>query len=270
MILTVLLYILALAPGRLPPKTSSRLWTTAYADRGLHAKDCRIPENSLAAFSAAAAAGYGIELDLQLTADGEVVVFHDDNLLRLCGIDRAVADCTWQELQQFNLCESREKIPLFSEVLTLVNGRVPLLVELKTGSNNKQLCQKTAQLLDNYQGLFCIESFHPGIVLWFKKNRPQIVRGQLSAGWRRFEMLPKLVALLLSSLLTNIAARPHFVAYHHEDAPHQLKLMLYKLLGGKLLAWTVTAAEQIPDNFDTFIFEYFLPPRPDYQQGQVS
>ena len=120
MILTVLLYILALAPGRLPPKTSSRLWTTAYAHRGLHTKDCRIPENSLAAFSAAAAAGYGIELDLQLTADGEVVVFHDDNLLRLCGIDRAVADCTWQELQQFNLLSQGKRSPCLAKCLPLL------------------------------------------------------------------------------------------------------------------------------------------------------
>ena len=183
MILTVLLYILALAPGRLPPKTSSRLWTTAYAHRGLHTKDCRIPENSLAAFSAAAAAGYGIELDLQLTADGEVVVFHDDNLLRLCGIDRAVADCTWQELQQFNLCESREKIPLFSEVLTLVNGRVPLLVELKTGSNNKQLCKRRHSCWIIIKA-FLYRIISSGIVLWFKKNHtnsPGAALGRLEA-----------------------------------------------------------------------------------------
>lgn len=261
-VLALILYIFALAPGRLSRNTDSRLWKTYYAHRGLHSEDCAVPENSMAAFRAAIEYGYGIELDLQLTADSEVIVFHDDNLFRLCGANRAVADCTWQELQQYQLCSTSERIPLFHDVLKLVAGRVPLMVELKTGRNNKLLCQRTAQLLDNYHGLFCLESFHPGIVLWFKKNRRQMIRGQLSAGYRRFQPLPRLLGHLLSSLLTNIATRPHFVAYHHEDAPSQLKLTLFRMLGGKLIGWTVTAAEDISycqKYFDTFIFEFFLP-----------
>ncbi len=257
----LIMNILLLAPGRFPKDAAPLLWRTLYAHRGLHAKDKTVPENSIAAFSAAVAAGYGIELDVNITADGKLVVFHDDNLKRVFGVDRKIIDCTFEELSVLRLHNTHETIPLLSDVLKLVDGRQALVVELKHSHRNKALCEKTAELLDQYKGPYCIESFDPRIVLWFKKHRPQTVRGQLSAGRKNYEAQPFCQGFLLSSLYTNIAARPHFVAYRHEDVK-RFKLFLYRLLGGKLMGWTVrdTDDEQrLRQYFDAIIFEYFRP-----------
>jgi len=255
-------YIALLAPGRYPKNAPEGLWTHCYAHRGLHAKDKSVPENSLAAFSAAAEAGYGMELDINLTKDGQVVVFHDDSLKRVCGVDKLITDCTYPELLQYRLHDTEQKIPLLTDVLSLVAGRAPLIVELKVTRNNRELCQKAAAILDSYAGPYCIESFHPGIVRWFYKNRPQVVRGQLAAGFKDYSGIPAYQALLLSSLLVNAAARPHFAAYKHEDSHGKLRLALYRLLGGKLVAWTVRDGDDTDDckkRFDVIIFEFFRP-----------
>jgi len=255
-------YSFLLAPGRVSKKMNSLFQVTKYAHRGLHSIDKSIPENSLAAFSAAVAAGYGIELDLHLTADGKIVVFHDDNLIHMCGVNKNIADCTYSELLKYRLCGTNEKIPLFSEVLALIDGRVPIIVELKASKKNIELCNEVAKLLDMYQGPYCIESFHPGIVRWFYKNRPHFVRGQLSAGCKCFNSLPFFHRLLLSSLLTNVVTRPHFVAFRHEDSIRKFRLNLFKLLGGKLVAWTVRNTSDMKycqKFFDAVIFEFFTP-----------
>lgn len=263
LILVVLfvLYAFLLAPGRQTQKDSV-LYKAKYAHRGLHSKDKTIPENSLTAFSKAVEAGYGMELDINLTTDNQVVVFHDDTLLRVCGVDKAVADCSYEELMQYRLLGTDEKIPLFTEVLELIGGHVPLVVELKHTKRNKELCEHAAQLLDEYTGPYCIESFHPGIVKWFRKNRPNVIRGQLSAGLKNYKGLPLYQGVLLSSLLTNFMTRPHFAAYRHEDSHHKLRLNLYRMFGGKLIAWTVRDTNDIgycEKYFDSIIFEFFTP-----------
>lgn len=256
------LYMFLLAPGFLPKAAPSRLWKTRYAHRGLHDRDNTIPENSLPAFSSAVSANYGIELDLNLTTDDQVVVFHDDNLKRICGIDRKIADCSWEELLQYRLSGTEERIPLFSEVLSLVGGRVPFIIEFKNTKRNKALCEKAAALLDTYDGPYCIESFHPGIVAWFRKHRPNVVRGQLAAGRKEYGRLPVWQVILLSSMLTNVSSRPHFAAYRHEDSHRKFKLWLFRRLGGKLVGWTVRDMDDIEwckRYFDVIIFEYFRP-----------
>ncbi len=253
--------ILLMAPGRFPKQISPVLSRALYAHRGLHNKDKSVPENSMAAFCAAVEAGYGMELDVQLTADDKVVVFHDDNLNRVCGIDRKVVDCTYEELKGCRLHGTAETIPLFSDVVKLVGGREAMIVELKISRRNKALCEKTAEILDEYKGPYCIESFDPRIVLWFKKHRPGIVRGQLSAGRKNYIGQPLYQGFLLSGLYTNIVTRPHFVAYKHEDIK-RLRLGLYRLLGGKLFAWTVRDADdadRLRRCFDAIIFEFICP-----------
>lgn len=262
LIVLFLVYLFLLAPHTLPKGMDNALWQANYAHRGLHSKDKTMPENSMAAFRLAVESGYGIELDINLTVDNQIVVFHDDNLKRVCGVDKLIADCTYEELQQYRLCGTDEKIPLFSEVLKLVDGRTPLIVELKATKRNSELCRRTADMLNDYKGTYCIESFHPLLVRWFYKNRPEIVRGQLSAGYKEFGSLPFYQRLILSSLLTNVVTRPHFVAYRHQDANHKLRLSLFKLLGGKLAAWTVRDNDNIDycrERFDVIIFEFFRP-----------
>lgn len=260
--LIFLLYLLLIAPANAKKGQGDALWQTNYAHRGLHNKEKTVPENSLAAFAAAVNAGYGIELDINLTTDNRLVVFHDDTLRRMCGVDARVDECTYERLRELTLLNTSEHIPLFEEVLALVNGRVPLIVELKTTARNNELCRRAAQMLDGYRGLYCVESFHPAIVRWFAKHRPHVVRGQLSAGRASFENLPVWQAALLSLLVTNAVTRPNFVAYQHTDARKKLRLSLFRLMGGRLAGWTVRDTDDIAycrKRFDTIIFEFFSP-----------
>lgn len=236
-------------------------WHRNLAHRGLHTKDKSVPENSLAAFRRAVEHGYGIELDLQFSKDEQIVVFHDDTLNRVCGIDGRVDAYTLEELRSFRLCGTEETIPLFSEVLELVDGKVPLLVEFKNGPKNDLLCEKTLPMLRAYKGDFCIESFSPFIVGWFRKNAPDILRGQLSAGMKEFEgELDKGSAFLLSNLLTNVIARPHFIAYHVNKTSWTVKLC--EKLGAMRAVWTVRPdcdIEELKSRNETLIFELYEP-----------
>jgi len=207
---------------------------------------------------------HGIELDIRFTKDKQLVVFHDDTLLRMCGVDQRVDAFTYAELQEFRLLDSDEQIPLFSEVLSLVNGRIPLLVEIKTGPENALLCQHAYDMLQTYQGLYCIESFHPMIVRWFKKHAPQILRGQLSAPIHAFDgALSGISAFLLSRLLTNVLARPHFIAYHKGKAA--LSVSLCQTLGAMRAVWTLRDTDytgnpaELFETNDMIIFEFFRP-----------
>ncbi len=252
------LFIFLIFPARMPNKSMGLL--TNYAHRGLHRPDGTIVENSLAAFKAAVTAGYGIELDLQLSKDGQVVVFHDKNLLRVCGVDQDIGDCSYGDLKGYRLGASDETIPLFSQVLSLVAGRVPLLVELKDVGAWQELAKKTADLLAAYSGDYAIESFHPGIVRWFYKHKPLVLRGQLSAARKNFEGIPKWQGFLIANLLTNAATRPHFVAYKIEDIGVMLRL--YRFLTGKVFLWTLRDQEALKAakiGVEGIIFEFMTP-----------
>ena len=157
---------------------SFRTGKKLIAHRGLHGRRDIAPENSMEAFRRAVDAGYGIELDIRFSKDRQIVVFHDDTLERVCGACGRISDYTYEELQQFRLHQSEERIPLFSDVLELVGGRVPLVVELKADGNRyiPALCEDAARLLDPYPGEYCVESFHPRYVLWFRRNRPLVRR----------------------------------------------------------------------------------------------
>lgn len=232
------LFVFLIAPAHVSAELRKQFTGCRFAHRGLHSKDKSVPENSLTAFRLAVENGYGIELDIRFTKDKQLVVFHDDTLLRMCGTDRRVDEFTYEELQAFHLLDSTEQIPLFSEVLSLVDGQIPLLVEIKTGPENALLCSHAYDMLRQYHGPYCIESFHPMIVRWFKKNAPQILRGQLSAPPQAFEgTLSRVSAFLLSRLLTNFLARPHFIAYHKSKA--LLPVRLCQKLGALRAVWTL-------------------------------
>ena len=225
-----------------------------YAHRGLFGG--AIPENSLAAFRAAVDAGYGIELDVQLSADGEVMVFHDESLLRMTGCDASLYSKTREELSHLRLNGSEEQIPTFKEVLALVDGKIPLLVEIKSDHAVFDVCRKTAELLDGYTGAYMIESFHPLAVNWFRKNRPSVVRGQLSARlFKKGDRTPSM--FLVQNLLLNFLARPDFVAYdyHHRNG-YSFSLCRF-FHRPYTVAWTVRDQEalSLSRKFDAVIFE---------------
>ena len=173
--------VFLLAPGHASRRQKAPFLGMNFAHRGLHSRDKSVPENSIAAFRLAARAGYGVELDVQLTRDKQIVVFHDDTLLRACGVDARVDDYRWQELcEKMRLFGTEHTIPLFSQVLSVVRSQVPLIVELKTGGDWQGLCARVRDMLRSYEGPYCIESFDPHIVRWFYRNAPEILRGQLS------------------------------------------------------------------------------------------
>lgn len=249
--------VFLVAPGRASKKDKKPFMYKNFAHRGLHKKDKTVPENSLAAFERASAYGYGMELDVQLSKDGQVVVFHDDTLNRVCGVDSRVDEKTYDELRQMSLCGSTQTIPLFSEVLKTVRGRGPLIVELKNGKRNEELCEKTYALLEKYSGEYCIESFNPFVVRWFKKNAPEVIRGQLANPPKDYngEVGP-LTAVILGNCLLNFLSRPQFIAYKITPKPFTVKLC--EALGAMKVAWT--SHDWVNEKFyDAVIFEFYKP-----------
>ncbi|MCR5684789.1 MAG: glycerophosphodiester phosphodiesterase [Lachnospiraceae bacterium] len=256
-----LLELFLVLPGGKLKKESEKFYHVNFAHRGLHTKDMSVPENSMAAFKAAVDAGYGIELDIQFSKDDQIVVFHDETLNRVCGVDGRLDAFTYDELKKMGLSGTDEHIPLFSEVLELIDGRVPLLVELKSCRKNKLLCEKALPMLRAYKGDFCIESFSPIIVKWFRKNAPDILRGQLSAPVDDFrEYIPAFIAFILSRCFTNFLSRPHFISYNKVKPPMSVRLS--EKLGAMRYVWTVRPADDIrtlEKINDAVIFEYYTP-----------
>ena len=233
-----------------------------FAHRGLFDNQTRC-ENSLSAFEAAAQAGYGIELDLQMTADGKIVAFHDDDLQRMCSSPLVIEQATYAQLQEYNLGETFEKIPLFSQVLAQVNGRVPLIVEIKSTERIERTCLKVYDLLRNYPGDYCIESMNPLIMGWFAKNEPQIMRGQLATHIpSKGNPLTAISSAALGGMMFNILSKPHFIAYDHRFAQDSHSFSFCKTCGALTVGWTIREQdyEAAIRQYDAIIFEGFLPP----------
>ena len=253
-------YLFAVSP-RLKDRPE-RMPKVYYAHRGLHDNISDSPENTMAAFRKAVRHGYGIELDVQLTKDGQVVVAHDFSLKRICGVDGNVDDFTYEQLQGFPVYGSGQRIPLFSEVLALVNGKVPLIVEIKYRGKDDRVCEKTWELLKNYRGVYCVESFHPRALLWFKKHCPRVCRGQLSMNYQREDGSHGTHYWVMRHLLTNFLTRPDFIAYDCRAMHAVSKNVCRRLFGCPAVAWTVKCQAQLDacrNCFDYFIFEGFCP-----------
>jgi glycerophosphoryl diester phosphodiesterase len=233
-----------------------------YAHRGLHNKKTGTMENTMEAFSKAVEAGYGIELDVQLTRDEVPVVFHDFDLKRACGAEGKLRDYTFEELQSFPLFGTKSRIPRFCDVLKLVDGKVPLLVEIKCEDFRTGVCEKTDELLKDYDGEYVIESFHPLVLLWYRIHRPKICRGQLSMNFQRQEGTLNLAHYLVRHLLLNFVGRPDFIAYDRRDAGSVSRKICRRCFGAPCAAWTVKSKRQLEKSkkqFDAFIFEGFFP-----------
>lgn len=230
-----------------------------YAHRGLH--NDIYPENSLAAFENALNHGYGMELDVQLTKDGKCVIMHDFHLLRACGVDRQVDECNYEEIKDLTLFGSDYKIPRFEEMLELINGRVPLIIEVKQKGSNCTTCEKVWEILKDYQGMYVVESFNPMAVQWFRKNQPQLIRGQLSTLYKENKTMKPALKFALSHLLTNFMSRPDFIAYDVKDRHEFSNRFLYRVWKVKRVLWTVKdrdTFEKCKQEADIQIFENFL------------
>lgn len=260
----ILLALIALALFLIAPSPSRRAesWRgTMFAHRGLHSGG--VAENTLEAFERACRAGYGIELDVQLSRDGAVMVFHDDDLKRMTSDARRVDEVDREELQSMTL-SGRGRIPTFEETLARIDGRAPLLVELKNGRQNRKLCEDTLKLLRAYPGKYLVESFNPLILRWFRRNAPDVVRGQLVGARPAYiaAHFGAAGALALSTLSLNFLARPDFVAYDVSAAHFSAPRIQRALFHTPMAAWTVRDAEtcaQCLARGEMPIFEGFLP-----------
>lgn len=229
------------------------------AHRGLH--NDVTPENSLAAFEKAMQCGYAIEMAVQMTKDGELVVFHDDLLDRMTDATGDIREKNFNEIFELTLRNSEEKIPLFNEFLRHINGKVPLLIEVKDHKHIGIAEEKIKDALENYHGQFAVQSFNPFIVKWFKKNT-DFTTGQLSSF---FEGVPlaKWKKILLKNLTFLHYTKADFVSYecHAGTTFNKVKKLKNKL---PILFWTVESqedADKFKDFCDNIIFEGFLPER---------
>ena len=259
-------YLYAIMPRVIHKPGRGTFNTHYFAHRGLHKNGTSLPENSLPAIRQAADRGYGIEFDIQVTKDGVPVVFHDFTLRRMCGVEGKVCDYTLQEIRGFRLLDCGERIPTFQEALDAVDGRVPLIIEMKVEYFDLRVCRAADQILKGYSGEYCIESFNPLVLLWYRKNRPDVMRGQLSDGFihqKEFRKPAKLApGFFLQFLVTNFVTRPDFIAYNHKYKGNPSRQLIRRLFKGKAAAWTVKSEEELKAlkrHFDVFIFDSFVP-----------
>ena len=226
------------------------------AHRGLH--DEESPENSLSAFEKAIEKGYVIELDVQQIADGTVVVFHDTSLSRMTGQDGYLKNLITEDLSACYLEGTKETIPTFQQALDLINGRTPIIIEVKNTLKVGSLESATLEILKNYKGQFAIMSFNPYVLSWFKENAPEILRGQLSAFFKK-DKLSLVKKVVLKKMLLNKVAQPNFIAYEAEHLPNRYVRKFNNL---PLLALTVRSQEEyirVVKYCDNIIFENFEP-----------
>ena len=237
-----------------------------YAHRGLHNKEKGIPENSMAAFKLAAANGFGAELDVHLMKDGNLAVIHDASLLRTAGADVLIEDLTAEELENYRLEGTEQRIPLLEDVLPLFVDRAPLIVELKAERGNTEaLAAAACKVLDKYKAEYCVESFDPRCLMWLWQNRPDVIRGQLSENFTAHgdaQHLPGGVRWILTNLLLNVRTRPDFIAYRFEDRANLSLRLCRGFYRVQEASWTVRdreTMEKAEAAGNLVIFENFDP-----------
>ena len=227
-------------------KMLGRLQGWDYAHRGLHGDG--VPENSMEAFRLALEGGYGIELDVHLMADGNLAVIHDASLKRTAGADVRIEDLTLADLDAYRLEGTEKKIPLFKDVLALYEGKAPMIIELKAEKGNHgKLAQAVCDMLEDYKGDYCLESFDPRVIHWLRKNRPCQCRGQLAENFFRSpsSKLPAYLKFVLTHQLETFLIVPDFVAYKFADRKHLGLWISRHLWGAQGVTWTVTRQEDL-------------------------
>ncbi len=257
-----LLYLASIKPYTARREIMEPFEGTPVAHRGLF-DNKNIPENSLPAFKRAVENGYPIELDVQLTTDDKLVVFHDSSLKRMCGADKKIFEASYEELQELRLLDTDEKIPLFADVLKVIGGKVPLVMEIKPDGRYIRTAELASAMLKSYEGTVCLESFHPLVLAWYRKNDPGIARGLLATDFFKQENDQSgPVKFILTNLMLNFKAGPDFISYNHHfrnQFSYRLCRALYKPVNA---AWTIrnqTELDEARKYFTVFIFDSFIP-----------
>lgn len=263
------LYFLAVMPRMAGRPDPAPFNTKLFAHRGLYDNGSDAPENSMPAFRRAVEKGFGIELDVQLSSDDIPVIFHDQDLERACGVHGPVRDRTFEELQKLRLFGSGEKIPALKDFLEMVDGKVPLIVEYKSEDGDMTLCRVIDPILRSYKGVYCIESFNPLVLVWYRIHRPKVMRGQLSdgfihiPGYRTLKKAP--FTIPVQFLIPNFLSKPDFIAYNHMYEGNISRRICRNLYKSKAAAWTIKSQKELEEakaSFDVFIFDSFIPELP--------
>ena len=236
-----------------PPVAHRGLWTAEGA-----------PENSLGAFQAACAAGYGIELDVHLSADGEAMVFHDEKLLRMTGAEGRIGERTTSELSELRLAGGDERIPTLAETLALIGHRAMVHIELKTAFGQVgPLEQRVHEILIDHAGPVCVIGFNPYSHAWFADRFPGVLRGLDSYSYTDKPAPPKHLSETQRQAFARLEhveiARPHFLALHIEMLPDP-RAAEFRAGGMPVVGWTVRDPAQweaVRDCCDNLIFEGF-------------
>ena len=215
--------------------SDSFILTRPIAHRGLHNKIA--PENSLAAFSRAVAGNFPIETDVQMSADGRLVLFHDDDLSRMTGLNTDIRDESYEKIKSLALADTNERIPDFEELLSLVCGKVPLLIEIKQ-QKQKGIEKKIVKALEGYGGEYAVQSFDPTVLIAFKKFAPDVLRGQLASGAP--PELGFIKKYVIKHTPLNFLTRPDFVNYDLDSLPTAKR----NYNGLPLICWTVATKTQ--------------------------
>lgn len=223
-------------------KDLSFLKENLIAHRGLHNIDKGIPENSIKAFKEAIKNNYIIELDIHLLKDNNIVVFHDDLLSRTTGINKKIKDTTYEEIKNIKLQNTNNYIPLFKDVLKLINGKVPIIIEFKYDVKCGKLEKEAMKILKNYKGKYVVKSFNPFSVIWFKKNYPDVMRGQLSYDFKgkKMNVISKFIC---KKMLLNIISKPDFISYGVNSLPNK-KIEKYRK-NKLVLGWTIKTKKDL-------------------------
>ena len=243
-------------------------WLTArpLAHRGLHDASVGVIENTASAFAAAMAGGYGMECDLQISADGEAMVYHDDTLGRLTGSGGRLADMSAGAIKTARFKHSADRILTLGELCDLVAGRATLVIELKSRfDGDRRLVQRATDVLMTYAGPVAVMSFDPALIEALHAAAPGLPRGMVAERYYRhheWDRLPASEKRRMAHLLHSHRTRPHFIAYSVKDLPSAAPLIARAVLGLPLLTWTVASEDDRPRPLrwaDQMIFEGWRP-----------
>jgi glycerophosphoryl diester phosphodiesterase len=229
---------------------------TPIAHRGLH-NYSSVPENSLKAFECAVNKNHPIELDIHLLSDGNLAVFHDQKLDRMTGVRGSIFAQDASTVKKMRLFETDQHIPLIEEVFELINGKVPILIEIKNEKEVGILEQNLQNKLAHYSGEYAIQSFNPVSVCWFKKNAPHVIRGQLSRDFKSGNSA-WYKKLLFRNLLMNWVSAPQFIGYNIKALPYAPVSIARNIFKVPILAWTIKNEQEKKKALtyaDNFIFE---------------
>ena len=260
--LLLVAFFWAILPNTDRRRRANEFANVKYAHRGLH--DDKFPENSVGAFNAAVVNGYGIELDVRLTKDNELVVFHDDSLLRMCGVDKKVSDCSYEELIGYRLMGTDYKIPLLSDVLKLIDGKTELLIEIKESGMDIAVTKAAIPMLREYKGKFAVQSFSPRAINYLAREADEMIRGILVGKGKGIS------GFVMENLMMNWHAKPDFISVD-KNVFNIAVYVNYKICRAPAFAWTVRSEEEEKKTegiFKTVIFENYIPDaaRKDYNR----